>query len=65
MNQAAKKEPITHEYPVLVALQGPLEGRRWIIKDYLDIGRDGDCSITIEDRQVSRHHARVSNINNA
>jgi len=63
MNQAVNKDPITHEYPVLVALQGPLEGRRWIIRDSLDIGRDVDCTITIEDRQVSRHHARVSYIN--
>ncbi len=56
-----KKEPITGEYPVLVALQGPLEGRRWIIKNSILIGREPDCSIAIEDRQVSRHHARVQN----
>lgn len=53
------QRPITSEYPVLVALQGPLEGRRWLIKNVLEIGRDADCDITIEDRQVSRHHARV------
>jgi hypothetical protein len=53
------QRPITSEYPVLVALQGPLEGRRWLIKNSLEIGRDADCDITIEDRQVSRHHARV------
>lgn len=61
MDQSEKKEPITGEYPVLVALQGPLEGRRWIIKCPLVIGRESDCSIFIEDRQVSRHHARVQN----
>jgi len=60
MSEEGNKVPITGEYPVLVALQGPLEGRRWIIKNSLEIGRDADCTVTIEDRQVSRHHARVS-----
>jgi len=53
------QKPIIHEYPVLVALQGPLEGRRWLIKQTVEIGRDEDCTIAIQDRQVSRHHARV------
>jgi len=59
MSSEQVQKPITSEYPVLVALQGPLEGRRWIIKNALEIGRDAECDITIEDRQVSRHHARV------
>lgn len=59
MTNAYPQRPTTSEYPVLVALQGPLEGRRWIIKDTIEIGRDEDCAIAIEDRQVSRHHARV------
>jgi hypothetical protein len=59
MSSEYTQRPITNEYPVLVALQGPLEGRRWLIKNSLEIGRDVDCDITIEDRQVSRHHARV------
>jgi hypothetical protein len=59
MSSEYTQRPITNEYPVLVALQGPLEGRRWLIKNALEIGRDVDCDITIEDRQVSRHHARV------
>lgn len=61
MDLANKNEPTTGEYPVLVALQGPLEGRRWIIKKSVLIGREPDCTIAIEDRQVSRHHARVQN----
>ena len=65
MGKTPISDPITHEYPVLVALQGPLEGRRWIIREVLEIGRDDDCVISIEDRQVSRHHARVSNENGA
>lgn len=63
MGVTSLNDPITHEYPVLVALQGPLEGRRWVIRDVIDIGRDDDCAISIEDRQVSRHHARVHNEN--
>lgn len=63
MGKTSLSDSIIHEYPVLVALQGPLEGRRWIIRDVLDIGREADCAISIEDRQVSRHHARVSNQN--
>lgn len=50
----------TGEHPVLVALQGPLEGGRWMIIEPIVIGRETDCSILIEDRQVSRHHARVT-----
>ncbi len=50
---------IKKEYPVVVALQGPLDGRRWEIRDELIIGRGEDCQIQIDDRQVSRHHARL------
>lgn len=48
------------ECPVVVAIQGPLDGRRWEIQDELIIGRGEDCQIQIDDRQVSRHHARIS-----
>lgn len=57
--------PITGEHPVLVALQGPLEGKRWFLKDMLIIGREPDCAVVIEDRQVSRQHARLTNRNNS
>jgi DNA-binding winged helix-turn-helix (wHTH) protein len=49
------------EYPMLIALQGPLEGKKWEIKDALSIGREPTCDIFIDDRQVSRQHARVVN----
>ena len=49
-----------NESPVVVAIQGPLDGRRWEIQDELIIGRGSDCQIQIDDRQVSRHHARIS-----
>jgi pSer/pThr/pTyr-binding forkhead associated (FHA) protein len=47
------------EYPVLIALQGPLEGQRWEIRDEIIIGRENDCQIQIADRQISRHHTRL------
>ncbi len=47
------------QYPVLIAQQGPLEGMRWNINQELIIGRDPGCDVIIEDRQVSRQHARL------
>jgi hypothetical protein len=49
----------THDYPLLIAQTGPLEGQRWKIKAELLLGRDPDCDIVIPMRQVSRHHTRV------
>jgi pSer/pThr/pTyr-binding forkhead associated (FHA) protein len=49
------------EFPVLMAIQGILENKKWEIKEELIIGRENDCDIVIEDRQVSRHHARLKN----
>lgn len=46
--------------PHLVAQAGPLNGQRWILQDFLTIGRDSTCSIMIPDRQISRLHARIS-----
>lgn len=60
MDKPDERLPITGEHPVLVALQGPLEGKRWFLKEQLLLGRDPDCSVMIEDRQVSRQHARLS-----
>jgi hypothetical protein len=47
------------DLPTLVAQAGPLNGQRWMIKDSTLIGRDDTCDIIINDRQVSRHHARL------
>lgn len=49
------------EYPVLIGVQGLLDGQRWEVRSSLTIGRGEDCDIVIDDRQVSRHHARVFN----
>ena len=48
------------EIPLLIAQSGPLEGQRWLISDKMIIGRDPTCDIVISDRQVSRHHIRLS-----
>lgn len=47
------------EFPVLIALTGPLNGRRWTLNQELTIGRDAACDVVIVDRQVSRFHARL------
>lgn len=55
-----QKNNQSDQYPVLVAQEGPLEGQRWnVIKEVL-IGRAAECTIQIDDRQVSRIHARVT-----
>ncbi len=53
-------QPNSEEYAVLVAQTGPLNGQRWPLQDILLVGRDQSCDIVVADRQVSRHHARVT-----
>lgn len=48
------------EVPFLVAQNGPLNGQRWALQNSLILGREPDCDIVIADRQVSRHHARIT-----
>lgn len=48
------------EYPILVAQEGPLKGQRWSVSRALVIGRDPSCDVVVQDRQVSRFHARVT-----
>jgi hypothetical protein len=48
------------EVSFLVAQTGPLNGQRWAIRRNLVLGREPDCDIVIKDRQVSRHHAKIS-----
>jgi|GEM_PF-1833070 len=46
--------------PVLVATKGPLEGARFPVPtDGLSIGRDPDCTVILDDANVSRYHARL------
>jgi len=48
----------SEEYPSLVAQAGPLNGQRWILKGDVVVGRDDSCHVVIQNRQVSRNHAR-------
>ena len=53
-----------NEKPVLVAREGQLAGQRWTIdsEEFL-IGRGSDCDIVLPERQVSRHHVRITQEN--
>jgi len=57
-------EKYSEEFALLLAQAGPLNGQRWALKDTIILGRDADCDIVIPDRQVSRHHARLSQMAN-
>lgn len=48
----------TEDFPLLIAQTGPLNGQRWIINGDILIGRDDSCNVIIQNRQVSRYHAR-------
>jgi len=48
------------DYPILVAQEGPLKGERWAMSHTLMVGRDPSCDINVQDRQVSRFHARIT-----
>ncbi|MDP1545251.1 MAG: FHA domain-containing protein [Anaerolineales bacterium] len=48
------------EFPILVAQDGPLKGERWQVSHTLMIGRDPSCDVQVQDRQVSRFHARIT-----
>jgi pSer/pThr/pTyr-binding forkhead associated (FHA) protein len=47
------------DFPILIAQTGPLNGQRWTIAGTLVIGRDLSCEVIVQDRQVSRYHARL------
>lgn len=50
-----------NEKPVLVAREGQLIGQRWTIdSDEFLIGRGSDCHIVLPERQVSRHHVKIT-----
>ncbi len=46
--------------PVLVVTKGPIEGARFPVEtDGLTLGRDEECSVVLDDPNVSRFHARL------
>jgi len=46
--------------PILVVTKGPIEGARYPVEsDGLTIGRDEECSVILDDPNVSRFHARL------
>jgi len=49
------------QVPVLVVIEGPLTGQRFVLAegDGNTIGRSEDCTIVIPDPDVSRLHARL------
>ena len=49
-----------HDVPVLVGYEGNLDGQRWMLKRELVLGREEGCDIPINNRQVSRQHAKIS-----
>ncbi len=52
----------TEDFPSLIAQTGPLNGQRWVIKGDVIVGRDETCHVVIQNRQVSRYHARFVNL---
>lgn len=60
LGQNQEERRTSSEYPVLVAKNGLLSGRRWLIKSSITIGREPECDVIIQDRQVSRFHARLT-----
>lgn len=49
-----------NELPILVAQTGPLNGQRWAVGTTLVVGREPGCEIVIQNREVSRYHARFT-----
>jgi hypothetical protein len=51
------------DVPILIGQSGPVAGQRWVLsKPTATIGRDPGCDIVIPDRQVSRQHARLRQV---
>ena len=50
---------LINESPVILAHNGPLNGMNWNLSKNISIGRDPECDIVINDRQVSRIHAQI------
>ena len=50
----------TKEVAMLLVREGESPQRQWLLRDDTTIiGRGADCDVIIDDRQASRHHARI------
>jgi len=49
-----------HDIPVLVGHEGNLDGQRWMLRGEMILGREEGCDIPINNRQVSRQHAKIT-----
>ena len=58
------KDKNLEEIPVLIGLEGEMDGRRWMVTKPIILGRESNCDICIPNRQVSRRHARISTSEN-
>ncbi len=47
------------DVPVLVGHEGNLDGLRWMLSAETTLGRIEDCDIVVNNRQVSRQHAKI------
>ena len=55
--------PGKSDVPILIGQSGPVTGQRWVLsKPAAVIGRDPGCDIMIPDRQVSRRHAQLRQV---
>ncbi len=53
----------TEDYPLLIAEDGPLKGKRWQLSQTVVLGRESTCDVVVADRQISRFHARMTPTN--
>jgi pSer/pThr/pTyr-binding forkhead associated (FHA) protein len=59
-SEVRKTNMTEKDVPILVAINGPLKGERWLLERPLVVGREPGCDVVIPDRQVSRYHARLT-----
>jgi diguanylate cyclase (GGDEF)-like protein len=56
--------PSARHFPMLLGLEGPLKGRRFILdKQVISIGRDMLADILLMDNRASRQHTRIIYVN--
>jgi predicted component of type VI protein secretion system len=54
---------VISEMPMLLVVEGETPGQKILVdRPELLIGRDEDCDLVIPERQVSRHHARLTHV---